>query len=239
MHEVSTLFFDVGGVILTNAWDTAARNRVDRGVRPGRRRFPYPARDGQDGVRDRPAEPGLLHPEDRLPRRAAVLAATTSGRSCSSSRSSWARPSSGSGRWRRPAGSGCSRSTTSRASCTSTGSRTFGLCSVFQSFLTSCYLGQVKPDEDLYRNALGIAGCRAGEGIFVDDRPVNVETALMLGLGRSGSRASTSFVRPWRASGSRGMNRQGPDPSPSPHEIPHAARTSPPQARGPDTRPRP
>ena len=50
------------------------------------------------------------------------------------------------------------------------------------AFLASCYLGQVKPDEDLYRNALGIAGCDAGEGIFVDDRPVNVETALKLGL---------------------------------------------------------
>ena len=60
--------------------------------------------------------------------------------------------------------------------------RTFGLCSVFQAFLTSCYLGQVKPDEDIYRNALGIAGCDAGEGIFVDDRPVNVETAVKLGL---------------------------------------------------------
>ena len=52
----------------------------------------------------------------------------------------------------------------------------------FQSFLTSCYLGQVKPDEDIYRNALGIAGCDAREGIFIDDRPVNVETALKLDL---------------------------------------------------------
>jgi putative hydrolase of the HAD superfamily len=60
--------------------------------------------------------------------------------------------------------------------------RTFGLCSVFQAFLASCYLGQVKPDEDIYRNALGIAGCDAGQGVFVDDRPVNVETAVKLGL---------------------------------------------------------
>ena len=60
--------------------------------------------------------------------------------------------------------------------------RTFGLCSIFQSFLASCYLGQVKPDEDIYRNALGIAGCDAREGIFIDDRPVNVETALKLDL---------------------------------------------------------
>jgi putative hydrolase of the HAD superfamily len=60
--------------------------------------------------------------------------------------------------------------------------RTFGLCPVFQSFLTSCYLGQVKPDEDIYRNAMGIAGCSAKEAIFVDDRSVNVETAQMLDL---------------------------------------------------------
>jgi putative hydrolase of the HAD superfamily len=60
--------------------------------------------------------------------------------------------------------------------------RTFGLCSVFQAFLTSCYVGQVKPDEDIYRNAMGIMGCQSAYGIFIDDRPVNVETALKLGL---------------------------------------------------------
>jgi putative hydrolase of the HAD superfamily len=60
--------------------------------------------------------------------------------------------------------------------------RTFGLCSIFESFLTCCYLGQAKPDEDIYRNALGIAGCDAWDGIFIDDRPVNVETALKLNL---------------------------------------------------------
>jgi putative hydrolase of the HAD superfamily len=59
---------------------------------------------------------------------------------------------------------------------------TFGLSSVFQSFLTSCYLGQVKPDEDIYRNALGIADCDATSAIFIDDRSVNVESALMLDL---------------------------------------------------------
>ena len=60
--------------------------------------------------------------------------------------------------------------------------RTFGLSPVFQSFLTSCYLGQVKPDEDIYRNALGIADCDARGAIFIDDRSVNVESALMLDL---------------------------------------------------------
>jgi putative hydrolase of the HAD superfamily len=60
--------------------------------------------------------------------------------------------------------------------------RTFDLGSVFQAFLTSCYLGQVKPDEEIYRNALGIAGCDPGEAVFIDDRPVNVETALRLGF---------------------------------------------------------
>ena len=38
--------------------------------------------------------------------------------------------------------------------------RTFQLDTVFLGFLTSCYMGQTKPDEGIYLSALGIASCR-------------------------------------------------------------------------------
>ena len=60
--------------------------------------------------------------------------------------------------------------------------RTFRLHAVFTGFFTSCYLGEVKPDEAIYLNALGIAGCGRRQAIFIDDRPLNVESALTLGL---------------------------------------------------------
>jgi putative hydrolase of the HAD superfamily len=60
--------------------------------------------------------------------------------------------------------------------------RTFGLGSIFRGFLTSCYLGLAKPDEGIYRAALGIAGCAPADALFIDDRALNVEPALALGL---------------------------------------------------------
>ena len=58
----------------------------------------------------------------------------------------------------------------------------FQLDQIFQGFLVSCYLGQAKPDEAIYLNALGIAACEKQNAIFIDDRPLNVEPALALGL---------------------------------------------------------
>src|SRR5271166_305523 len=46
----------------------------DRGLWPGRTGFSYPAQHGEDGVRDRPPEPGRLHREDGLLHRSLVLA---------------------------------------------------------------------------------------------------------------------------------------------------------------------
>ena len=60
--------------------------------------------------------------------------------------------------------------------------RAFKLSEVFEAFFTSCYLGQVKPDEDIYLNALGMSGCHRDRAIFVDDRSLNVEPAVALGL---------------------------------------------------------
>ncbi len=60
--------------------------------------------------------------------------------------------------------------------------KAFGLDQIFQGFLTSCYLGQVKPDEDIYLNALGIAATSREHAVFIDDRALNVEPATALGL---------------------------------------------------------
>lgn len=58
----------------------------------------------------------------------------------------------------------------------------FGLADVFDGFLCSCYLGLTKPDEAIYRNALGIVRCKPEEAIFIDDRALNVEAAEAEGL---------------------------------------------------------
>ena len=58
----------------------------------------------------------------------------------------------------------------------------FKLRDYFQVFLSSCYLGVRKPDGGIYRLALHITQREPGECVFVDDRPLNLECAKDLGM---------------------------------------------------------
>lgn len=58
----------------------------------------------------------------------------------------------------------------------------FGLGGLFQAFCTSCYLGARKPEAAIYERALGVLHARPEECVFVDDREGNVEAARKLGL---------------------------------------------------------
>ena len=58
----------------------------------------------------------------------------------------------------------------------------FGLDEHFSMFLSSCYLGIKKPDEDIYQVALDITQCLPEDCLFIDDRAVNLECAELVGL---------------------------------------------------------
>ncbi len=58
----------------------------------------------------------------------------------------------------------------------------FRLREIFSIFLSSCYLGVRKPDEKIYRLALGITQRTPGESVFIDDRDINLEAATHLGM---------------------------------------------------------
>jgi putative hydrolase of the HAD superfamily len=60
--------------------------------------------------------------------------------------------------------------------------QTFHLRDYFQAFFSSCYLGVRKPEELIYRLALKITQQDAGECVLVDDRGLNLECARELGM---------------------------------------------------------
>jgi putative hydrolase of the HAD superfamily len=60
--------------------------------------------------------------------------------------------------------------------------RHFGLARNFAAFFTSCYLGVRKPDEAIYRTALGVTQRAPEESIFIDDRLANLEVPRNLGM---------------------------------------------------------
>ena len=58
----------------------------------------------------------------------------------------------------------------------------FGLRRYFVMFLSSCYLGIRKPDEQMYRLAVDVAQRRPEQCLFIDDRPLNLECAGLVGI---------------------------------------------------------
>jgi putative hydrolase of the HAD superfamily len=60
--------------------------------------------------------------------------------------------------------------------------RTFHLRNYFEAFFSSCYLGVRKPDAGIYRRALSMTQRDPSECIFIDDRGLNLECAKELGM---------------------------------------------------------
>jgi putative hydrolase of the HAD superfamily len=60
--------------------------------------------------------------------------------------------------------------------------QSFGLRDIFSLFVSSCFVGLRKPEEGIYRLALELTQKPAEECCFLDDRPLNLETAACLGM---------------------------------------------------------
>ena len=58
----------------------------------------------------------------------------------------------------------------------------FNLRREFEAFFSSCFVGKRKPDEGIYRMALEVTQRRAEECLFIDDRALNLECARQLGM---------------------------------------------------------
>lgn len=59
---------------------------------------------------------------------------------------------------------------------------TFGLHDVFDGFFSSCYVGIRKPDPGIFQKAMEIVQVAPGDCIYFDDRPMLVNTAKKLGM---------------------------------------------------------
>ena len=60
--------------------------------------------------------------------------------------------------------------------------RSFHLRECFTVFFTSCYLDLRKPDPRIYRLAIDISQRSPDECLFIDDRPLNVDSARQVGM---------------------------------------------------------
>ena len=58
----------------------------------------------------------------------------------------------------------------------------FGLRRYFSLFLSSCFLGLKKPEEEIYRVAVDVTQHRPEQCVFIDDRKLNLECADRVGI---------------------------------------------------------
>ncbi|WP_406696389.1 HAD-IA family hydrolase [Singulisphaera sp. Ch08] len=181
MVRVPTLFFDIGGVLLTNGWDTPARKcaaevfELDFQEFQTRHEMLKTAFEtGRLSLDEYLRKAVFSHPRRFTPDdfKAFMFAQSKAlGETLD-----WVRE--------------LARTQSCRLYTLNNESRElhehrvemFGLDEIFRGFLVSCYLGQAKPDEGIYENALGIAACHPEDAIFIDDRGLNVEPALALGF---------------------------------------------------------
>jgi putative hydrolase of the HAD superfamily len=79
--------------------------------------------------------------------------------------------------------------------------RTFHLRQYFEVFLSSCYLGVRKPNEAIYKLALSITQRAGEECVFVDDRELNLECAKELGMHTIQFKSATQLEKELRGFG--------------------------------------
>ena len=181
MGDITTLFFDVGGVLLTNGWDRVSRRHcvesfgLDYEEFRDRHELIVDAfetgRMTLDGYLDRTVfyrerefsreafREGMIGESQPFPDALAVVAELAA-----------------SGRY--------SLATLNNESQELNQARIdrFGLHEYFSLFLSSGFLGVKKPDQAMYQLALLLTQRRPEECVFVDDRDLNLECAITEGM---------------------------------------------------------
>jgi len=181
MREITTIFWDVGGVLLTNGWDRPARRgaaetfEIEWEEFQERHHAVAPAFEtGQLGLDDYLQRTVFHRPRaftgDRF--RDYMLAQSKADPETIAVAAALARS-------RR-----FLMATVNNESLDLNQYRIekFGLRDHFSAFFSSCFLGVTKPDPAIYRLVLRIVQRPAEECLFIDDRTENLESARSLGM---------------------------------------------------------
>ncbi len=182
MHGINTILLDVGGVLLTNAWDRQQRDAVL--ARFGLDSVDFELRHAEVAE---PWERDEIGVEEYLRRTVFFQSrAFSQGEFLDAIRAESALLSdSALGIVRQLAASEeyvlATVNNESRA-MNEYRLKRFGLEQVFSAFFTSCYLGVRKPDRRIYQITLDVLQREPEDVVFIDDREENVAAAASLGI---------------------------------------------------------
>jgi putative hydrolase of the HAD superfamily len=179
VKPIRTLFWDVGGVLLTNAWDHEERERATEKFQLEKADFEARHKEAVTAF-----EEGKITLDQYLDRTVFYQPRKFSKEEFKAFMFSLSKPKPGVLEFARSLSSKCLMATINNESreLNEYRIRQFNLTQIFDLFVSSCFVGIRKPDEKIYRLALDLIQRSPEECCFIDDRPVNIDAAAKVGL---------------------------------------------------------
>ncbi len=181
MPQISAIFWDVGGVLLTNAWDRAQREQALEQFKLDEEEF----HDRHEMVVSS-LERGKISLDEFLERTIFYRPRPFTRDDFKRYMFSLSQPQSDVLEFARQlSNSGKYLMATINNESTELNLyriNKFGLREIFTLFVSSCFVGLRKPEEGIYRLALDITQKSPQECCFIDDRALNLECARGLGM---------------------------------------------------------
>jgi putative hydrolase of the HAD superfamily len=181
MPEITTLFWDIGGVIMSNGWDTAARRRavemfhLDWEEFHDRHDLSFPAFDSGLISISEYLNRTLFYRPRPFTREEFIAFMFAQSKEYPESRAILDQLA-------RQGKYFIGSINNEPLELNEYRIAAFHLRRDFQVFFSSCYLHTRKPEEMIYRIALEVTQRPAEECVFIDDRPLNLENPRKLGI---------------------------------------------------------
>ena len=179
MSTIRALFWDVGGVLLTNAWDHEERDQAVERFLLGKPEFEERHKELVPLF-----EEGKLTLDEYLERAVFYEPRTFSKEDFKQFMFSRSRPKPQTLELARALGAKYVMGTINNESRELNQYRieNYGLTNIFDLFVSSCFVGLRKPNERIYRLALDLTQHTPDECCFIDDRPENIAGAAKVGM---------------------------------------------------------
>jgi putative hydrolase of the HAD superfamily len=181
LAEITTLFWDIGGVILTNGWDRGSRKEaasvfhLDSEEFQDRHDLSFPAFDSGQITLNEYLDRTLFYRPRSFTREEFTAFMFAQSKEYPETRAILDKVSS-SGKYFVGA------INNEPLELNQYRIEAFHLRKDFLVFFSSCYLRTRKPEEMIFRVALQVTQRQAEECLFIDDRPLNLESPRRLGM---------------------------------------------------------
>ena len=181
MAKITTLFWDIGGVILTNGWDRGSRKeaasafRLDWEEFQDRHDLSFPAFDTGQITLNEYLDRTLFYRQRSFTREEITAFMFAQSQECPDTRAILDRVS-GAGKYFVGA------INNEPLELNQYRIEAFDLRRNFLVFFSSCYVRSRKPEETIFRVALEVTQRPPEQCLFIDDRPLNLESPRRLGM---------------------------------------------------------